>query len=683
MVKKNKVMFLLIFVQMFIGKKGTLLLTFFKKSQNLRTKLTLSFILILMIPSLFVGYLAYLSAKDTVKKEVNQGFEENISLLNSTIDQVLHLKMHDIQVFSEQIKQSMYNHTNTSEVVGTFDQYLELHEEVESIYIGTEKGEFIQSKYDSPVPVDYNPKERTWYTDAVANLDELIISPPYLSAGTDEMVITVSRTTNDGGAVVGIDINISYLQELVNQIEIGETGYATMVDADGIYIAHPSEKIGTAASDGLIENLKHQSKGEFPSEYNDEKRYVTYVTNDLTGWRIVGSITQAEVDGAALPILRDTAIVIIAALLIGLGAVYFIIKSVITPIVRLKNQAIAVSEGDLTQDIDVKTTDEIGELGEAFNRMQESLRTIIRNVEEDADVVASSAAQLSASSAQTSDAAEQVAESIQEVAHTAEMQTDYVTAASKSLTTLTHGITEIAENAQAVAIQTEQTTDEAKEGELAVDNTVAQMSSIHESVQSSNTITRSLYDRSKEVASILNVITEIAGQTNLLALNAAIEAARAGEHGKGFAVVADEVRKLAEQSQQSVTEIQAIVEGFQVDTGNSVKVMEEITQNVLSGIEVSEEASRRFTHIMERMQQLLPAVEAISTTAEQAATSVHHVANGVDEVSSSAQNNAAASQQVAASSEEQLASMEEIRSAAESLSFMAEDLKAVISKFQY
>ena len=234
-----------------------------------------------------------------------------------------------------------------------------------------------------------------------------------------------------------------------------------------------------------------------------------------------------------------------------------------------------------------------------------------------------------------------------------------------------------------MAIQTEQTTDEAKEGELAVDNTVAQMSSIHESVQSSNTITRSLYDRSKEVASILNVITEIAGQTNLLALNAAIEAARAGEHGKGFAVVADEVRKLAEQSQQSVTEIQAIVEGFQVDTGNSVKVMEEITQNVLSGIEVSEEASRRFTHIMERMQQLLPAVEAISTTAEQAATSVHHVANGVDEVSSSAQNNAAASQQVAASSEEQLASMEEIRSAAESLSFMAEDLKAVISKFQY
>lgn len=642
----------------------------------------ISFALILMIPSITVGYLAFLSSKGTVKNEVMNGFTQNISLLDSTIDQVLSLKIHDMNIFSGRLNKALYEQEDPSEVVQIFDQYMQLHEEVESVYVGTSKADFIQSSYDVSTPAGYDPTERDWYMDAMSNKGDIIISNPYVSAGTEEMVITVSRTTEDEGAVVAVDINISYLQGLVNQIEIGNTGYATMLDASGNYIAHPSEEVGSEAHEAFIGQLNKGMDGEFNSTFNNEKRYVTFVTNELTGWKIVGSIAQKEVDGAALPILRDTAIVAVIALVIGMASVYFIIKSVVAPIARLKEQAIAVSEGDLTKDIEVKTTDEIGELGVAFNRMQESLRAIIKSVESNAELVASSAAQLSASSAQTSDAAEQVAVSIQDVAHNAEMQTDFVTTASENLNELSKGIGSIAENAHSVTAQTEQATEEAKEGGQAVDNTVAQMSSIHESVQNSNEITKSLNARSKEVNDILNVITEIAGQTNLLALNAAIEAARAGEHGKGFAVVADEVRKLAEQSQHSVTEIQAIVEGIQVDTGNSVEVMEEITENVLSGIEVSEEASRRFTRIMERMQELVPAVENISETAEQASKAVSDVAKNSEEILSGAQNNAAASQEVAASSEEQLASMEEIRSAADSLSFMAEDLKEIIAKFK-
>lgn len=656
--------------------------TFLKKSQNLRAKLMIAFALILIIPAIIVGMLAYVSAKSTVKNEVMDGFYENVRLLDSTIDQVLNLKVHDVGVFAEDAKKAVYNSDDTADIVRSFDQYMKLHEEVEAIFIGTNEGTFIpHTSVDAP-PAGYDPRERDWYSTAAANPDQLIISAPYVSAGTDEMVITLSKTTKDREAVIGIDLNISYLQDLVNQVKVGKTGYATMLDGNGNYIAHPSEEVGSPASNSLIENVNKKDNGLFNSNYNNEERFVTYTTNELTGWKIVGSITQNEVNGAALPILRDTAIVVVIALLIGMAAVYFIIKSVVKPLARLKEQAIAVSEGDLTEDVEVKTTDEIGQLGVAFNRMQESLRSIIKSVESNAELVASSAAQLSASSAQTSDAAEQVAVSIQDVAHNAEMQTDFVTTASDNLNQLSKGIGRIAENAYSVTEQTEQATEEAKEGGQAVDNTVTQMSSIHKSVQNSNEITKSLNARSKEVNDILNVITEIAGQTNLLALNAAIEAARAGEHGKGFAVVADEVRKLAEQSQHSVTEIQAIVEGIQVDTGNSVEVMEEITENVLSGIEVSEEASRRFTRIMERMQELVPAVENISETAEQASKAVSDVAKSSDEISSGAQNNAAASQEVAASSEEQLASMEEIRSAADSLSFMAEDLKEIIAKFK-
>lgn len=649
---------------------------------GLRTKLIVSFMFILIVPSLLVGFFAYQSAKDAVEQEIMMGFQENISVLNQTIDRTFDLKAHDLSYFSERIDSSVHKEEDTKTLQEMLTQYIRMHEEVNSVYVGTSEGKFIQ-RPDEAIPADYDPRERAWYQNAMGSEGEVIISDPYVTVGEEEHVVTISKALQDGSGVTAVDIHIDYLEELVSQVEIGETGYIMLLDHSQSYIAHIDDVVGEQADAHLADSLYATENGELELTYNGENRIFVFETNETTGWKLAGSIATQEINDAAMPILKSTALIIGLAIVIGMTVGYFTIRSIVSPIVRLREQALLMSEGDLTQEIEVRTTDEVGSLGEAFSTMQNSLRTIIRNVEEDAELVASSAAELSASAEQTSDATEQVATSIQEVAHGAEVQTDSVYAATEALGELAKGIVQIADHTASVTELTEHATKEAEEGGKTVANTVAQMTHIHESVKESNVITESLYDRSQEVSAILNVVTEIAGQTNLLALNAAIEAARAGEHGQGFAVVADEVRRLAEQSEESVSEIQEIVEGIQVDTRNSVKIMEEITENVLGGIAVTNESSEKFNLILERMQTILPQIEEIANTAEEASETVQSIASGANAIAESAEGNAAASQQVAASSEEQLASMEEVRSAAESLSSMADHLKGIIAGFKY
>lgn len=640
----------------------------------------MAFVLFLIIPSLVVGGFSYMTAKKTVKKEVLEGFTANVNLLNETIDQSIQLKMHDIDFFSGRITEEEYRDIEETQII--FKQYVGLHPEADLLFVGTEDGEYIQYP-DVESPADYDPRERPWYIEAMANEGDIIISNPYLSANNNEPVVTVSKALEEGGGVIAVDINISYLQGLAEQVTVGDTGYAMMLDSEGVFISHPVQEPGEQADENLTNGIYAKQEGELSSIYDNKERIMSFVTNDLTGWKLVGSVTADEVNQAAVSILQRTAIIIIISMVIGIAVVLIVTRSIVSPINRLKEQAIAVSEGDLTEQIEVRTTDEIGELGQAFNQMQSSLRTLVQHVDENAEVVASAAAELSASAEQTGEAAEQVSVSIQDVAHNAETQTGNLAAVNDNLSQLVTGVGQIAEHASHVTVETQSATEEAQAGEQAVENTVQQMTSIHQSVEESNTITQSLYERSKEVNDILNVITEIAGQTNLLALNAAIEAARAGEHGQGFAVVADEVRKLAEQSQNSAAEIQKIVEGIQVDTGNSVEIMKEITENVLGGIHISSEASEQFDHILVRMETLLPQIESITEEAKEASRSVQSVVEDADVISDGVQNNAAASEQVAASSEEQLASMEEIRTAADSLADMADDLKAIVTQFKY
>ena len=426
-----------------------------------------------------------------------------------------------------------------------------------------------------------------------------------------------------------------------------------------------------------------KEQGQFSYTINKKDKIMSFMTNDLTGWKIGGNVYSAEISKAAAPIFQKTLIIIAIAFLLGAVVIFFILKSVMKPINELKEKAVTISKGDLTENIKIKSNDEIGHLGHAFNNMQESLRELVQKVELNATQVSASAEELTASAQQTTESTEHVSNAIQEVSISSEKQTTGVEQTVKALEEIEKGITLITNSSTKVSDLSRQTMNHAEIGGKVVKNTVNQMNSINESVTESNEMIKSLNEHAKTVSTILNVITAIAEQTTLLSLNAAIEAARAGEHGKGFSVVAEEVRKLAEQSQSSTKDIDHIVQTIQKETEKAVQKMALVTEDVKIGVQVSNEAIEKFQEILKGTKEITPQMEEVSTTTQQIASAIQELNATANELSFIAHENAANSEEVAASTEEQLASMEEISASAQALSTLAVELTQSIAQFKY
>ena len=389
--------------------------------------------------------------------------------------------------------------------------------------------------------------------------------------------------------------------------------------------------------------------------------------------------TQESSDNARVKVLILSIFALLFAIVCGVVISSFISR----PVVKLGNMAKQVAAGDLNvEQLKIKSKDEIYYLNESFEQMTDNLRVMISSISTSSDQVAASAEQLNASAEQSSRATETVSSAIQEIASGAEETTTKLESNTTSLQEVLQGIQHISESSANVSELSRQTTKEAEEGGTFVENNLAQMKFISESISRSNEKVTSLSQRSKEIGSILDVISGIAEQTNLLALNAAIEAARAGEHGKGFAVVADEVRKLAEQSQASTKNIAELIALVQSDTVESVNIMNEVVTNVEEGVKVSEQTSNKFTQILSSTRNMTPQIEQVTATVQQISASIDEITNSAMEISQLSQANAASSEEVAASAEEQLASMEEIDSSAQALAQMAEELKVVVNKFK-
>ncbi|WP_374722819.1 methyl-accepting chemotaxis protein [Peribacillus tepidiphilus] len=381
--------------------------------------------------------------------------------------------------------------------------------------------------------------------------------------------------------------------------------------------------------------------------------------------------------------MTQVLIISIIATLFALGSGVIISLLISRPIVKLANLTKQVASGDLNvETLTIKSKDEIYYLNKSFEQMTNNLREMIRGIATNSDQVAASAEQLNASAEQSSKAAEAVASSIQEIAAGAEGATTKLENNSKSIQQVVQGVLRISESTMNVSQLSKKTTIEAEEGGKFVEDNLSQMKFIHESVRRSNEVISSLSQRSQEIGNILDVISGIADQTNLLALNAAIEAARAGEHGKGFAVVADEVRKLAEQSQVSAKNIAELISVIQKDTEESVRIMSEVMENAEQGVKVSVETSNKFTQILDSTRKITPQIEEVTAAVQQISANIEEVSTSVDEIAKNAQSNAMISEEVAAATEEQLASMQEIDASAQSLAVMAEELKVLVSRFK-
>ncbi|WP_420708847.1 methyl-accepting chemotaxis protein [Bacillus sp. REN16] len=314
--------------------------------------------------------------------------------------------------------------------------------------------------------------------------------------------------------------------------------------------------------------------------------------------------------------------------------------------------------------------------------MLASLRELLTHVEEKSQTLAASSEQLTASSEQNSQATEQVANAIQEVAVGTDQQTEMVRQTTEVVKEMSIGIKQIEVNTQHVSRTSTDALGIVENGEQAIKESIQQMQNINSSVTDLGKIVYSLGERSEEINQIVNVISDIANQTNLLALNAAIEAARAGEHGKGFAVVADEVRKLAEQSAKSTESIRGLIATIQADTSKAVESMNHGAEEAEKGINVVNNAGKSFTQIQQFVDEVSSQIQEVSASIAQMTQGAQQVVESVSEIDEIARKTTGQSQEVSAATEEQLASMQEIASSAASLSDMAEELQEAVGKFR-
>ncbi|SPF54608.1 Methyl-accepting chemotaxis protein [Candidatus Desulfosporosinus infrequens] len=373
----------------------------------------------------------------------------------------------------------------------------------------------------------------------------------------------------------------------------------------------------------------------------------------------------------------------LAAIGISVGFALVINRKISKQIAPMAESAQLVADGRLDiPKIKVTTNDDIGYLGTAFNDMTDNLRDLVQKVSQSSGLVASTSQEFTASIEQSAQASNQIAFAITEVSYATEKQLSVVENTTQIVNQMLKGIIQILTSSKVVSDTSEKAAESALEGSKAIGKTIDQMNNIEKTVNNSSQVINGLGERSNEISQIIDTISGIAAQTNLLALNAAIEAARAGEQGRGFAVVADEVRKLAEQSSEAAKQISTLIVEIQNDTQKAVAAMHIGTREVSIGTEVVNTADRAFKEINNLVGTVSTQVREISTEIQQTANASNKIVDAVSEINEISRIIADQTQMVSAATGEQSASIEEITSAGQMLSKMAQDLETSITKFK-
>lgn len=395
-------------------------------------------------------------------------------------------------------------------------------------------------------------------------------------------------------------------------------------------------------------------------------------------------IPKAEVETLQNSFLYSTFFATILLIVVMGVLVYFVVRATLRPLEMVQGTMKQISEGDLTEPpLVVNGQDEIAQIAHSANHMQESLAKILKNISDSAQQVADASELMNTNASQTAISIHQVADSIVKIAGDTENQSGSLNDIQSVASEMSRDMSELYAGAESMRQAAEQSRQGAQEGHRAVSDAMDAMGKMTEQMTASSQVVETLGGRSQEIGKIVETISGLAEQTNLLALNAAIEAARAGEAGRGFAVVADEVRKLAEQSGEAAQNISSIIGGIQNDTKQAMQAMAKGGEEVRAGAEIVQKTGEVFSLMERNIDTLYEQIQLLRSHVDAAEKGSARMLEKVKVANEFSRATADEVQTVSAATEEQTAVMHDISDASETLSKLAQELQNEVFKFQF
>lgn len=668
------------------------------RSKSLSSNIALMTIVIIIATVSILSAFTYSAQKqaadDQMKSDVDNTVDQLVSDLNS-YNQTVQIVKESLQSNNLKLAKSV-RELLTGQDSYTTEELASIANKigVSEVNVMSEEGVMEFSSNPDLIGYEYDSFEQSApFMEAITNNNFELAQEPSVRGADNKMFmyIGVARQDRPGMFQLGMEpveyqqvVESINLQDEIEKNSFAETGYTFIADAKGMITAHPQEDlVGKPITDlSFGDSVDSNENGEFFYEESGTSKYVAFEqTSD--GHLIIAEVEVNDyldsVNSLMSKLILCSVIIIIISVLVVL---LYTKRSIAKPMGEIQNAMEQIAAGNLTQTHNSTRKDEIGLIYSHLNQMAATLKELVGSISNNSDQVAASAEELAASAEQTGKATEQIASSIQEVAAGTDKQMQSVEESSVTINKLAGGMQEIADrvtHGSAVAADTSVRADEGAEN---IQLAIKQMNTISDTFSDLSSTVKVLGDRSNQINQIVQVITDISSQTNLLALNAAIEAARAGEQGKGFAVVADEVRKLAEQSSNSAQQIAQLISAIQEETTKAVNSMNLAAKEVSEGIGVVNDSGESFVKIRQAINEVENQFHQVSSSIQEITVATEQVVASINVISEVAEVAADGTQSVSAATQEQLASMEEISASASSLTNMAEDLQKAVGKFK-
>ncbi|ANB70724.1 methyl-accepting chemotaxis protein [Aeromonas sp. 96A] len=570
------------------------------KNLSLKQKILLSVVIALSLVILLLSWQSYSSQKSLLL----QGSQEQLQRLGTQqaerVSDWLAARRDVIQALGNKAGADPLNALQQAQVSGRF----------QLTYFGESSGKMNDS--DPSINRDgYDPRSRGWYQEAMSK-GGLIVTKPYLDVAYNIMVVTLAQPVS--GGVVGGDLSIASLVEDVTKMQLPADGFAIMMHKDGTIIAYkdaakamkPASEIDNDLTNALIEQSK-SSKDLVPAYFDNEGRDKLLWAVDIpdTDWELVLVLDKAALEAPLSSLLMTQLGMALLVLVGSILAISWLVSMLLGPLTKVSQALarIADGNGDLTQRIKIDANDEVGQLANSFNRFVGSQHQLIGNIRQLANELNADAER----SLVTNQAA------VDEL----QRQQQEVTMVATAVTEMASATMEIAGNAENTAAAAQQSAQSSEQGKMLVNKTRQSINGLAEEVGQATEVIGELSRHAQAITSILSTIQGIAEQTNLLALNAAIEAARAGEQGRGFAVVADEVRVLSRRTQDSTQQIQSTIETLQQTTARAVSLMQTSQGLADNSVQDADQAVRALEEITSAISLISDMAGQIATAAEE------------------------------------------------------------------